>query len=180
MKFKTYIRDNSYEYIEELISVGTLNEMSSDTFKTIKKAGNKLGLRINKSLTIWDFLKKSNDKFFELYNLASLYLLTDITDNKSRKGIIKDAKKVIKGLNKRELMSFIFQLDKASFGLTAHIRHIIQSIFGVEITTYNNWIESKTYLEHEVNRMIEVLGGMGEYPKETKQLKDFKKSIKEL
>jgi hypothetical protein len=107
-------------------------------------------------------------------------MITDITDSKSRQDIVKDAKTIIKKVNRKNLMSFLMQLDKLTLGITSHIRHIIQSVFGVEITTYNYYKQDLDYLKTEINNIRYVLKKMGNTEKELNLLKNLEDSIMNL
>ena len=184
MKFKNYLTTD--EYINNFIDIyclsnNELNEMSTETFNIIKKVGDKLGVRVKKSESIFTYLKRAGNNFNDLFRLASLYLLTDVIDSKSRANIVKDAKDVINKLDRKELIAFLLQIDKASFGLTAHIRHVFQSIFGLEIATYNKWLEDKEYIEKELRHIKFVMNKMGlDNTKEMELLLKFQKGIEEL
>lgn len=163
MRFQNYLKENDFKYFSDLLMVGEtleLNEMSKDTFNKLKTVGNKLGLRVVKSNTLAGLLKRAGKGVDDLFRYAVLYLYTDISDKESRKDIVKDAKKIIKQINMQNLMSFLIQMDKLTIGITAQIRHIIQSIFGIEITTYNNWENDVKYLLNAIDRMKKVLKNM--------------------
>lgn len=178
MKFKNYLQKNEIIVDYLILMEGKqLNEMSNDTFETIKKVGKKLGVRIKKSDTVFTYLKKFGRGVDDLIRLSSLYLITDITDSKSRKDIVQDAKNILKGMNKKEIAAFIFQLDKATVGITAHLRHIMQSIFGLEVATYNNWMEDIDYIKKELRHIKTVLKRMGNSEKELKMAEKFEKMI---
>jgi hypothetical protein len=147
-------------YIQTLEYLG-LNEVTDDVFLKSKELGNKLGFKVARSNSIFDYLKGAGKKINSVYRAASLYLMTDLRDTKSRRDLTADAKKTISSIDSREIMGFLLQLDKASLGITAHIRHIIMSIFGVEITTYNNWVDDITFLKDSIRRMRPVLQRVG-------------------
>jgi len=170
MKFKNYLQEKEkgeFIYISsvlELLEVLNLHNDSliesepslnlllleqSKLFKVLNKVAKKLGLRLKKSETIFSYIKKSGPWFEELLRLASLYLLTDVRDRKTRKQIMSYARKMAKDVNPKEIAAFLMQLDRAAFGLTAHLRHILMSIFGIEVATYNKWLDDPEYIEKE-------------------------------
>lgn len=69
------------------------------------------------------------------------------------------------------------QMDKLTIGLTTQIRHIIQSIFGIEITTYNNWEDDLKYLTAAMIKMRKVLNKMGDSSNEIKIINQLEISI---
>lgn len=185
MKFKNHIK--TQEYIENLITIysisenNNINEMSKRTIETIKRLGKKFGVRIKPSESIFTYLKKAGKGFDDLFRLTSLYLLTDVTDNKTRKELVQDAKNVLKNIDKKELIAFLLQIDKLSFGLTSHFRHFFQSALGLEIATYNNWIKDKEYIEKELRHIKKVMQRMGlENSKEMDILLKFQNSIETI
>lgn len=183
MRFQSFINEEKYKNFTAIVVLCDdvyVNEMTDKTFNTIKSAGSKLGLRVAKSNTLFGLLKNAGKDVDELVRLAALYMITDITDSKSRQDIVKDAKTIIKKVNRKNLMSFLMQLDKLTLGITSHIRHIIQSIFGVEITTYNYYKQDLDYLKTEINNIRYVLKKMGNTEKELKLLKNLENSIMDL
>ena len=89
-------------------------------------------------------------------------------------------KKKIKAIDKKQLMAFLFQLDKASFGITAHIRHILQTLLGVEVTTYNRWMEDYEYMQKELKHIKTVLDRVGASKEEYEALQKFQNTIVNL
>lgn len=184
MRFNEYLTTD--EYINNFINIyclsnNELNEMSTETFNVIKKVGDKLGVRVKKSESIFTYLKRAGKNLNDLFRLSCLYLLTDITDNKSRDLIVKDAKEIINKIDRKELVAFLLQIDKASFGLTAHIRHIFQSVFGLEIATYNKWLEDREYIEKELRHIKSIMKKMGlDNTKEMDLLLKFQNGIEDL
>lgn len=183
MRFQSYINEGKYKNFHAIIMLCDdiyVNEMTDKTFNTIKSAGGKLGLKVAKSNTLFGLLKSAGKDVDEIVRLAALYMITDITDNKSRQDIVKDAKSILKKVNIKNLMTFLFQVDKLSLGITSHLRHIMMSIFGVEITTYNYYKQDIDYLKSEINNIKQVLKRMGNTENELKLLKNLENSIMSL
>lgn len=185
MKFKNHLKEQ--EYIEnfiiitELANSSEVNEMSKKTVEYIKQLGKKFGVRVKPSESIFTYLKRFGKGMDDLFRIASLYLLTDIKDRESRRQLEQDAKEVLKKVKKKELIAFLIQLDKLSFGLTAHFRHFFQSVLGLEIATYNKWMEDKEYIEKEVRHIKNVMKRMGlENSKEMILLNNFQNSIETI
>lgn len=129
---------------------------TSKWYELLKAAAEKLGLRLKRTETIWDYIKKGGTWFEDFIRLVSLYLLTDVQDSKTRKMIKTYAKRHLKQVNPKEIAAFILQLDRGLFGLTAHIRHILMSVFGIEVATYNKWLDDPTYIEKEFRHVVQV------------------------
>ena len=108
---------------------------------------------------------------------VGIYLSTDVSNTAFKKKLTNDMKKKIKTIDKKQLMAFLFQLDKASFGITAHIRHILQSLLGVEVVTYNRWMEDYAYMEKELRHVRVVMKRVGASEKEIKALDNFENAI---
>jgi len=134
---------------------------TSNWYELLKAAAAKMGLRLKRTETIWDYIKKGGTWFEDFFRLISLYLLTDVTDSKTRKLIKKYAKAHLKSVNPKEVAAFILQLDRGLFGLTAHIRHILMSVFGIEVATYNKWLNDPTYIEKEFRHVKYVAAKRG-------------------
>lgn len=155
-----------------------LNEMSDETFNAIKKMGEKVGLKIHKSNTIFQLLKRAGKGVEDLIRYASLYATIDVRDKESQKELKDEMRKVLKHVNKKELTDFFLQLDKNLLGLTSIPRHILSSLFGVHISTYHTWKEDKEYIVDSLRKVLDVLTKM---EKDTgKSLKDEKESIKNI
>ena len=180
MRFDKYLKNNEFKYLKELICLGEyieLNEVSNETFKEIRHLPGKMGFKVTKTDTIFSYLKRASKGVDELFRIASLYLITDIKDSKSRAELVRDAKKEISKLNIKEVTAFLLQLDKSSLGLTSQIRHILISVFGIEITTYNKWMEDVKFIKDELRQIKIVLKRMKAGDKEFKALENFEKLI---
>ena len=135
--------------------------MKKKTFIAIKKAGDKLGLNVKESETVFSYIKKFGGGFEDFLRYACLYLYTDVRDSGSRK----------------ELAAFLMQLDRASLGLTSHIRHILMSLFGIEIATYNNFVSDREYIEKNFKKVEKVLK-KGKFDSEVDELRELLDKIK--
>jgi len=180
-RFQSYIERNEFSIISEYITLMEyfqLDEMSPQTFINIKKAGEKLGLNVKKSKSLVDYLKGADKKIGELLRYSTMFLATDIGDNKTRKKIIGWMREALRSIDKRDVIGFLIQLDKVSFGLTSHIRHMFQSLFGVEVTTYNDWKSNYDYVENELRKIKEVLSKAGASEEEMKAVGNLENIIK--
>lgn len=183
MRLKGYIKDNKFRYLTELISlceVMELNETSARTLKALRTVGNKLGLKVVASDSLFDYIKRAGKNIDDLVRLAAIYLSTDVANKKFKNEIIVDAKKILKKLDKREIMAFLMQLDRSTLGITAHLRHITMSVFGVEVTTYNHWLKNVDYLKSEIKNMKSTLKGMKDTEEEIIVLKHFENLVASL
>lgn len=137
---------------------------TSNWFDLLKAAAAKMGLRLKKSETLWSYVKKGEQWFEEMLRLVSLYLLTDVQDGSTRKLIRKYAKGLVKQVDAKEIAAFILQLDRAAFGLTAHLRHILMSVFGIEVATYNKWLDDPEYVRKEFRHVKKLAKRRGISP----------------
>ena len=180
MRLHRYINENNFlnEYLT-LCETLRLDEMSGDTFEKIKAAGKKLGFKVKKSKSLFDYLKGVSRGTEDLLRYATLYMMTDVKDSESRKELVKDAKNTLRSVNKKDVVGLLMQLDKSSLGLTSHVRHIFQSIFGIEIATVNYWYEDVEYIQKEMRHVRVVLNRM-DAKEELKALDKFEESLKDL
>jgi len=180
-RLQTYINENNIlsEYIE-LGKLLRLDEMGSDTFEKLKSAGKKMGFKVKKSKSLVDYFRGAGKGTEDLLRYATLFMMTDVRDNESRKELVKDAKNVFKSINKKDVMAMLMQLDKVSLGLTGIVRHIFQSAFGIEIATMNYWYEDIEYIKKELRHVRKVLDRMGGTEKEIKALDTFEKAMRDV
>lgn len=153
-RFKNYLNENNA--FDCLIFV-PLDEMSDDTFKTLKTLGSKIGIKVNKSSTIWDYLKKYGKWAEELLRFATLYAFYANTNPQIKNELTKNIKDTLRKVNKKELMDFFMQLDKTTLSLTAIPRHVLQSVFGIQITTYQEWVDDKDYILNSIKKIKSLL-----------------------
>jgi hypothetical protein len=144
-----------YSYIQPI------NELSDESFNTVKKLGKKLGFKVKRSDSLFKYLKRAGKGINDLFRTAVIFGMTDVTNKKLQKKLIGDAKKTLGSMDKKEVTAFLMQLDRGTIGITAHIRHILMSFFGVEIATYNQWKSDIEYLEHEAEKIQKKLQKMG-------------------
>ena len=167
MRLQQHIKDKeSMQILLELIYFlergDELNEKIGDkAFDKIKSIGRKLGLKINRSETLFGYLKDAGSTFDELCRVLALYVYTDVTDRKTRKMLVGMAKKELKSINKRKVAGFIFQLEKSTLGISGIFRRILQATLGIEISAYNNWSTDIDYLKKELDQSADVLRRMG-------------------
>lgn len=183
MKFERYKQEHDYPNFELLCFIATLNDgiineaVSQETFEILDKASAKLGLRLKRSDSIFDYLKGMGRAIQDLTRTAALYLMTDIKDKKTRRILTHDAKKIIKRADKKEITGFLLQLDRATIGITAHLRHILMSIFGLEVATYNRWLPDSEYIEKELHHVRQILRKRGMKEKDILMLKDLEQKL---
>jgi len=185
MKFEKHLKEHDYPNFEllcillDLENEDNLHEgiIPDKTFEVLKNAATKLGFRLKKSDSIFDYLKGMGKAIQDLTRTAALYLLTDIKDSKSRRKLERDAKKIIKRADRKEITGFLLQVDRASIGLTAHIRHILMSVFGLEVATWNRWLPDSDYIEKELHHVRQILRKRGMPEKDILQLKDIEAKL---
>lgn len=179
MRLKQYTDKQSYPFLSGYMSLmefaSPINEVSDETFETIKAVGKTLGVRIKRSDSLFDYLKRAGRGINDLFRHTALFLSTDLGNKDMQRKIIQDAKQTIRKLDKKELVAFLLQLDRGTLGITSHIRHVLMSFFGIEIATYNKWLEDKIYIEKELRHIKIVLKRMGfdEKSKEYKAITRF-------
>lgn len=168
------------ELLTEMIPAFVTTLLKAANWLMILKAGaEKLGLRIKTSETIWSYMKKGGTWFTDMVRLISLYMLTDVSDSKTRKLIRGYAKQMLKQIDKKSVVDFLLQLDKAGFGITSHFRHILQSLFGIELTTYHKWLDDPTYISKELEKIKAVAQKGKVSSKFTKVIDDLEAQLKQ-
>ena len=171
-----------YPYISSFFllieSGGLLNESSQKTFDVIHNIGKKLGLKVRKSDSIFTYIKKSGKTFSDLLHQMGDFLYTDVTDNKARSIIVSNMGDTLKKINKRSLADFFLQLDKLSFGITAIPRHIINSLFGIEIASYEKWLSDYNYVVKELENIKVVLKNIPNMGKEIELVSNLELILK--
>lgn len=149
MRFDEYVKPIEFTYLTEYVTICEavmLSEMSNQKFEEIRLAAKKLGLRINRSDSIFDFLKDVGTTTSDFFRAAVLYASTDMKDKKTKQGFVSDMKSSLSRINKKEMTAFLLILDKSTLGLTSHVRHILQGLFGIEVTGYY-----QLYQQHQQN-----------------------------
>jgi hypothetical protein len=183
MKFDKHLKEHNYPNFEFLCFVATLNDnvineaVSQKTFDFLAKAADKLGMRLKRSDTLFDYLKGAGRGIQDLVRTASLYMLTDIGDKKSRQILVRDAKRIIARADKKEIAGFLLQIDRATLGITAHLRHLLMSAFGIEIATYNKWLPDSDYIKKELHHVREIMRKRGLSKEQIQVLKDLEKQL---
>jgi hypothetical protein len=181
MKFDRFLKEDYLpNFTEYLILCERTTPLPDETFLALKSAGKKLGVRVKKSDTVWDYLKRAGKGLNDLMRSVAIYMSTDIGNTDLKKKLVNDMKKKIRKVDRKEIAAFLIQLDKASIGITSHIRHILQSILGVEVATYNRWIEDFEYMEKELRHVRKVLKRVGASEKEIAALNNFENMIMNL
>lgn len=159
-KKKKKTEDNIYEDFYTVIWYNTLNEASilpDFVFNTIKSVGEYIGLKVKKSDSLIDYLSSAEEEFVRLYNLLCLYIIA--TGNEKAK-LKADIKKELKKVNIKRFTAFLLQTEKLAFGLTSIVRHLLMTIFGVEITSYNKWVTDIEYILTHLKKIKDVLSTM--------------------
>jgi hypothetical protein len=162
MRLEKHIKQSELliDYLYFMDDFGLDESISDHAFNAIRNFGLKLGIKVKRSDTIFKYLKDAGKDVQDLVRLASIYLSTDVSNKKFKKEVTQDAKKIVKSVDKKEIAAFMLQMDKASVGLTSHIRHIMQSIFGLEVTIYSNWKNDIDYMKSEIKHIKHILKKM--------------------
>jgi hypothetical protein len=125
-----------------------------------------------------DYIKRAGSGIENLLRYATLYAFA--RDPKQKKEFVEDMRKSMKTMSKKEVISFFMQLDRAALGITAIPRHVLMSVFGLEIATYNQWMEDVDYMKKEIKHIRKTLKRMGDTEAELKALDKFEKKISKL
>lgn len=156
----------------DLYEIATCNHLNEDIvpdfiFNNIQSAGKKVGFKIKRSDTLFDYLASGGKEIVNLFNLICLYI---IASEPEKTNVKNDIKTELKKINRRRLIAFILQIDKLSFGLTSIVRHILMAVFGLEVTTYNKWAKDIEYIMTHLDKIKKVLMSMNPTPEEIQAL----------
>lgn len=174
MRLKTYLVKSNDAVISDMF--GVLNEslVPDKAFDTLKKMAAKVGIRVQHSNSVFDYLSKAETSVVELFDLICLYIIS----NKEEKSVLKSkVSSSLKKIDKQTLMTFFMDMDKVSFGLTSLVRHILSVIFGVNITTYDTWHTNIDYILGSIEKIYQVMLKMGFTEEEKQTLFSFRASI---
>lgn len=182
MKFYNYINENNALNGYIILLNYDLNEVSQESFMTLKSLGDKLGLRLTKSRTVFSLLNKFSKNLTKIIILATKYhyYASVKHDNDRLKEIKKELDVLLSHTNRKEIMSFFAQLDASTLSLLTIPKNILQSIFGIEISTYNDWLSDKDYILTSLEKIKKVLMNIHDNNKEIELLNKFYKSIEAL
>jgi len=184
MKFNNYLNNDSFTIFVEYVTLceaAMLSEMSNEKFKEIKAAAKKLGLRVNRSDSLFDYLKSASRFVNDLFRSAVLYASTEMSNRSMKNVLKKDMKDAFKRMNKKEIAAFLLTLDKSTIGLTAHLRHILQGILGIEVTGYYQLhqahLQNILNLKHELKALKKHLTSRNAPPEDMKIIGHFESLI---
>lgn len=182
MRFQRYLNEaEGITLLSEIALYYSMNEAVQDKlFTFVKKMGHELGFKVRKSESLISYLKRVDKNMEELIRNLSLFMMTDIKDNETRKELFQDTKDLLRRVDRREVVNFLLQLDKISLGLTAHLRHALQSIFGIEVAAYGQWKDYKWYVLKELDAVENVLKKMKGTEKEIEAVQSLKARMHEL
>jgi hypothetical protein len=154
-----YLDDNMLQDLVDALDYGRLNEamIPDNLFNPIKSAASKVGFKVKRSDSIFDYLVSAGVEIQELFSLLCQYVVSEKENKSSLKAQIKTA---LGKINHRRITAFVLMLDKMTFGLTSIIRHILMYVFGIEITTYNKWENDINYILNHLNKVKKVLMNM--------------------
>lgn len=154
------IDDNMLQDLVDVIEYRRINEsmIPDAVFNNIKSAATKVGFKVKRSDSIFDYLRDAGEEIQELFSLLSLYI---VADKDTKPQLTKDIRISLNKINRRKLTAFLLMLDKMAFGLTSLIRHILMYVFGIEITTYNKWESDIRYVLDHLDKVKNVLMRMG-------------------
>ena len=182
MRLKQYI-EGEYNIVDGMMLpmlYGRIDETSDTIFDIVKSLGKKVGLKIKKSDTIFNYIKRAGKGVEDLLRYSTLYGMTDIRDTETKDELVKDMKNTLKKVSKKEVIAFFMQLDRGFIGLTSIPRHVLMSLFGIEISTTNKHMDDITYIQKEVRHIKKTLKKMGGTEKELKLITQFEISMENI
>ncbi len=172
---------NTSDVLEYIIFLydENLNEMSDESYMAIKKLGDRIGVKVSKSHTLFGLIKRFGKDVGQVLGLATKYHFATITGNREKASEIKQKlDRALTKTTKKDIASFFLQLDKNLLSLTSIPRHILQSFFGVKISTYDQWKDDKDYIITSLEKVDQVLSKMtSDTTAEQKILKQLINSI---
>lgn len=166
---KYLLSDSTYKNTELLMeillanskfSAHRLDEMGvpASLFNYMRDAGAKMGINVKRSDSIFTYIAKVEGSIVDLFTYATLYFFA--TDKNQRRELYNDMKSLITSIDKRELAAFLVQLDKSTMGLSSFIRNTLQSLFGIEIATYNKVLPELDWILKEIPKIRSALERM--------------------
>lgn len=160
------INDNIFEDMATIIEFGMVSEMAvpDPVYQNIKKVGKKIGFKIKRSDTMFDYLARAEREIVDVFNLLCWYILA--TDKKQKEELKDEIKKALLQINRKRLIAFFVQMDKFTFGIMALVRRVVQNIFGIEITSYNTYVQDIEYIVDHLAKIKKVLWKLNPTPEE--------------
>lgn len=164
------INDNIFKDLSDiLIKESTI--VPDSVFYNIKLIGDKVGLKIKRSDTVFDYLESAGKEVAKIIGLVCQYIVTrDKTEKETLKNTIKSE---IDSVNRKRIASFFMEVDKATFGLLSIVRLVLRNIFGVEITNYKKWSKDIEYVLSKLDSIKKVLMGMNPTKEEIDAFNNF-------
>lgn len=164
MRLKEFLNEDSsnLNILGFLYINNNCNEVSNEFLSKLQLLGRRMGIKITKSKTLSDLYKDASDPLREMFNDVILYsMYADVMDPQARKDLIQSIKRHFKRTNREDIISFMLNLDRMFFGITAIPRHMLQNILGVKFTSYDNWVDSRAYILRELDKIKNVLQKVG-------------------
>jgi len=176
MRLNNYLQNNEYPCISTIMAImesSHINEMAvPDTvFNYLKTMGNKMGFNIKRSDTIFGYIGRMEENMVDLFTYATLYFFSK--DDTQKKELYGDMKEIIKRVDAREIASFMLRLDKATLGVSSHVKFVLMNLFGIEISTYNKVVSEIEWITKEIGKIKQALHKMNAKPEVFKSLENF-------
>lgn len=182
MKINEYLKNNQFHYFENLLLILDNNRIDEDKiniiFPYVKKIGSALGLKVKRSDTMFTYIKRAEEDLSDLYTYATLYIFAN--NSKQKKELYDEMAKIIKKISPQKISAFFINLDKLTFGLSSKVRAVLNGLFGIEISTYNKWVDEIDYLKKEIIDIRKVLYKIDADKTIHNILNDFEKKINKI
>jgi len=177
MRFKKHLKNNPCLLLFDILDILEFNKNINEgkvrdiAYNSLKTLGNKLGFKVRRSDSIFDYLARAEENLVDLITYLTLYVLAK--DGSQKKELKDEIFNLLKMVNTKEITAFFMQVDRGFFGITSHLRHVLMSIFGVEISTYNKWVDDFNYIEKTLKDIRKVLMRMDPSQEELNALENF-------
>lgn len=162
MKFDKYLNEDQ------------LNEQFLDqAFAKMKEYGAKAGIKVERTKSITQMLMdggKGLQKFISILFHYSTH--ADILDVDARKRLEADLKSEFRNVDEREVIAFLYALDKLSLGVTSAPRKFLETLVGVKMSAFNTYETDIEQLTTNLSNAEALLSKMG-YKEESKYISNI-------
>lgn len=141
-----------------------LNEQAMEqAFLKIKDWGAKIGVKVEKTKSIAQMLMDASAGLKKFITLLFHYSThEDVLDAKARQKLENDLKTLYRSIDEREVVAFLYALDKLSFGITSAPRKFLETLVGIKLSAYNTYETQTEQLITSLLNARTILGNIGE------------------